>query len=194
MVAGAAFAADVSAKVKIDGSLLNYDGSTISMFKVKHQQEAWNPILDFKFNGDKAGAEIKFYNYSGTWDGNGYQTWIDKDEKEVHTLTSTIHDTEWAVWFKPFDILKISAGKIGTNLNQEKIDWSNTKSGCDSYGYAAEVSTNGITFDLMMLPSADTYWFTKADGADATIAETYFKAGYSADFGTVNAKIGRAHV
>jgi len=177
MVAGAAFAADVSAKVKIDGSLFNYDGSTISMFKVKHQQESWNPILDFKFNGEKAGAEIKFYNYSGTWDSNGYED----------TLTSTIHDTEWSVWFKPFDILKISTGKIGTNLNQETIDWSNTKTGCDGYGYAAGVSTNGISFDLMMLPGADKYWFTKAEGADATIAETYFKAGYSADFGTVNA-------
>jgi hypothetical protein len=179
MVAGAAFAADASAKVKIDGSLFNYaNDGTISGLKINHQQESWNPILDFKFSGEKAGTEIKFYNFSGTWDGNGYTS---------TQAASTIHDVAWSTWFKPFDIAKVTVGEWSTNLNQETIDWSNTDSGCDDYGYAAGISSNGFSFDVGLLGGQGKYWFAKADGSDATIGTTYFKVAYGADFGTVNA-------
>ena len=56
-----AFAADVSAKVKVDGSLLNFDGKNFSALKVQHNSEGWNPDLSLSMNGDRAGASMSFY-------------------------------------------------------------------------------------------------------------------------------------
>lgn len=168
MVAGAAFAADVSAKVKIDGSLFNYaNNKSISMLKVTHGGEDWNPELSFSFNGDLAGTSFKIYDGKAT-DG------------------TTIQTTGWSTWFKPIDMLKFTIGEFSTNLNQEKIDWSNTETGIDTYGYAASLSTSGFGLDVFFAPGWDTYWFSKADGADATVGDIYVKAGYGASFGTIN--------
>jgi hypothetical protein len=169
MVAGAAFAADVSAKVKVDGSLFNYDDGTIKAFELHHSQETYNQIATLAFNGEKAGAEIRFFD--GAADTNG-----------------TIKDSHWAVWFKPVDVLKMTVGKWGASLNQEQIDWCGSSSGCDSYGYAAEVSTNGISFAAALLPGNKNYFFTN-DKSGTTLKESYIKAGYGADFGTVNAMV-----
>lgn len=167
MVAGAAFAADVSAKVKVDGSLFNYDDGTIKVLEMHHSQETYNQIATLAFNGEKAGAEIRFFD--GAADTNG-----------------TIKDSHWAVWFKPVDVLKMTVGKWGASLNQEQIDWWRSSSGCDSYGYAAEVSSNGVSFAAGLLPGNKTYFITSNDSG-TTINEGYFKVGYGADFGTVNA-------
>ena len=60
-----AFAADVSAKVKVDGSLFNLDkDGNVSALKVEHKSEGWNPDLSLSINGDRAGASMSFY-YGG---------------------------------------------------------------------------------------------------------------------------------
>src|SRR5574344_36901 len=171
MVAGAAFAADVSAKVKIDGSLFAYgNDKTVSALSIKHGGEDWNPLMAFSFNGEKAGATFKIY---------------DDDAADAKLFESK--DYGFSIWYKPVDMLKMTVGEWSTNLNQEKIDWCNTETGIDTFGYAASISASGFSFDAFLAPGWNTAWFSKADGADAAIAETYFKAAYSASFGGISA-------
>lgn len=168
MVAGAAFAADVSMKVKLDGSLFKYDNDKkITAGMINYNSEHWNPFIDFAFNGEKAGAEVKFYNGSA---GEG----------------KAVNNGQWNIWFKPFDVLTFKVGTCGTELNKEHIDWG-TESGCGSQGYAAIVSTNGFNFETYLIPGAGKDWFSMADGSDPAVAESYIKLAYGADFGTVDA-------
>ena len=184
MVAGAAFAADVSAKVKIDGSLFAYgNDKTVSALSIKHGNESWNPTLAFSFNGEKAGATFKIYDPSC-------------GVSENYTAT----EYGFSIWYKPVDILKMTVGEWSTSLNQEQIDWSHSNTAIDKNGYCAEISTNGFTFDAFLAPgwsavkkanptwqdAIPVSWFSKADGGDAVIADTYFKAAYSAGFGNLS--------
>jgi hypothetical protein len=65
VLATSVFAADITAKVRLDGSLFNYgtDGS-ISALKIMHNAgEAHNPILSWSYGDDKSGADA-LENYS----------------------------------------------------------------------------------------------------------------------------------
>jgi len=166
VMATSVFAADISAKAKIDGSLFNWDGTNVSALSIKHGNEDWNPNIALSVSGDKAGASFKFYDNART------------DNNFTNVATG------YSIWFKPADILKVTVGSWGTNLNQEHIGWCNTDSGIDSYGYALNVSTNGVSADLFFAPGWETKWF---QGGANSVADTYFKVQYGADFGTVNA-------
>lgn len=171
LVAGSVFAADVSAKAKINGNFFKFaENKTITLFDLTHGAESWNPELAFSFNGDVAGASFSIYDATSAGD--------------------SIQTQKWSIWCKPADILKFTIGNWSTNLNQETIDWSNTETGStETFGYTASLSTNGFGLDVNLATGWDNPWFTKADadGAEAVIADTYIKAGYGADFGTINA-------
>lgn len=198
------FAADVSAKVNLDGSLFNYnsESKTISALKLSEGKQNWNPIFQMSVNGDNAGASMSFYD-SGA----------DTEVKSVN----------YSVWFKPIDWLKVTVGGFSTNLNQETIDFCNTKTGIDSTGYALSLSFGGFSADAFFAPgwsgknvlkngdevisyedifsgnfdpskgvkteADEKVFFKKVGNADATFAEFYGKLAYAADFGTVNAYI-----
>lgn len=164
-----AFAADVSAKVKVDGSLLNFDGKNFSALKVQHNSEGWNPDLSLSMNGDRAGASMSFY-YAGS--GN--------TENKFNTVAQS-----YSVWFKPFDMLKVTAGQYSTNMNQETIDWSHTDTGVDTQGYALDLNIDAFFATVFFAPGWENAWFTKNENADATVGLLYAKAGYGADFGRI---------
>lgn len=165
VLASSVFAADVSAKAKIDGSLANYDGSNFSALSIKHGSENWNPNLAFATSGDVAGASFKFYD---TGDGADF----------------TPNATGYSIWLKPVDALKITVGNWSTNLNQEHIGWCNTDSSIDSYGYALSIAAGAVSADVFLAPGWATPWF-----AGNAVAETFAKVQFGADFGTINAEI-----
>ena len=183
MVAGAAFAADASAKVNIIGSLLNYDAGSkrTSALSIAEGGQGWNPLIAFNFSGEKAGTAIKFY-----------------DAGQDGAANKNVITTDFSMWFKPIDMLKFTVGEWTGILNQESIDYNDTASKLDTDGYCVEFSTNGFTLDAFLVsgwstanfgwwrPGNTNGWFVKVGDADATIGQMYFKAAYGADFGTVS--------
>ena len=58
-MAFSAFAADVSAKVQLEGELLNITDGAVNALNInKPSDQHWNPIMNFAVNGDQAGAEF----------------------------------------------------------------------------------------------------------------------------------------
>lgn len=174
-IATSVFAADVSAKVKVDGSLFNFnaDGNKINALTIKHNSEDWNPDMSFSVSGDQAGASMKF------WYG-GDETAAKAESNKFNTVAGA-----YSIWFKPFDMLKVTVGQYGTNLNQETIDWSHTESGIDTQGYALDLDVSGFFATVFFAPGWQKSWFTTAENVDATVNQLYAKLGYGADFGRV---------
>lgn len=166
-----AFAADVSAKVKLTGDIVNWDGKAINALKLNnHVSHNWEPDLALSVSNDNAGATIKFKTLN-EW-GNG----------EGETSTS------WQIWLKPIDMLKITVGSdVDVNLNQEHIDWSNTKSGWNcGEGYKFSVNVGAIDIDLGFLPGFGKNWLAANGVNNATrIGDTGLKIAFNSDFGTI---------
>ena len=179
------FAADVSAKVQLEGSLFTTTDGNISALDIdKPSAQHWNPIMNFAFNGDKAGAE--FAVFTG-----------DMETKIAYWNKGyAVHANRFKLWMSPTDGLKFIFGLNGFNLNQETILWSKTDSGCEDYGYGINYANNGFALDVAFLSkwkkdkddegNTDFAWLTKAKGGKAAIAPTALKAEYAADFGKIN--------
>jgi len=185
-IATSVFAADVSASTKIDGTLfsfVNEDTSdsdpekwvakTFSLLKEGNGSHIYaNPNMTFSVSDDRAGATILI-----TSDTDG-------DATNVGIYKQTI-------WFKPVDALKITLGNIDVALNKESIKWTesayNVGDGTNRAGYALSVGVDAFSLDIGM-QAWNTTWFDKVDGVDdPLIGETFVKAAYSADFGTIGA-------
>ena len=175
-MASAVFAADVSAKVQLEGNLFNYnaDKSMSALDINKPSDQHWNPVFNLGVNTDNGGAE--FVVYTGSLGTNG--GW----NKAFNNGSN-----RFKIWLSPADGLKLTFGLNGFNLNQEHIRWSKSDSGVEDYGYSLNYSNDGLSIDVGLLPGWGSPWFSKADGGDANIAMTAFKFQYGADFGTVNA-------
>ncbi len=177
-IATSVFAADVSAKVQLEGNLFKFGtDKKITMFDIaKPSDQAWNPIIKASVNNDQAGAE--FCIYTGNWEQEG--GW----NKAWATGASN-----FKLWMSPFEGFKFIFGHNAFNLNQEHITWSKTDSGIDSKGYSLSYSKDGIGIDLGLLPgwgSGET-WMSKTETGSLVINDTALKFQYGADFGTVNA-------
>ena len=186
VLATSVFAADVSAKVKLDGELINYDGTKekdgFSAIMIQHNgNESWNPVLSLAVSDDKSGAEVQFY--VGDWDATKMGSW--NHGYGIGALT-------WRIWFKPIDVLKITAGLLDEYTNREHINWDHTLYNYERhFGYKAEVSTNGFTLGAAFhihdpwgsaLPG--TFWFSQSNDK-AVINGFSINASYAADFGTI---------
>lgn len=183
MLASSVFAADVAAKVNLGGSLFNYSANTkkVQALAIDEGGQGWNPSFQMSISGDQAGASMKFYDLGAT---------------------DAVKNVNYNIWFKPFNVLTVNVGNWSTNLNQESITYSGTKSGIDSNGIALSLAVEGFSADVFFAPGWSpanfgwnvwedgsgtcTSWFEKADGSNAVVADTYFKLQYAADFGTIN--------
>ena len=189
-MATSVFAADISAKAKLDGSLFNFDGDNISMIQAEHKVENWNPTLALSTSGDKAGASFSYFlsgwkkNYSvESSEADGKTTYsIKADDAKGNNYDTT--NQQFAIWFSPFDGFKITVGHFSTNLNQETIDWCNTETGVEYDGYMLSYGSNGFTADVL-LSAWDDAWFKKDKDVDAAIRQVYAKLAYGADFGKI---------
>ena len=165
-MAGAVFAADFSAGVRLQGSLFNFGADkTIKLFEEHFENQFYQAPISFAFADDEAGGQLKM----------------------SAVTTNAVTADAWSIWFKPADILKVTVGRWSTNLNQEHIGWCNTDSGIETDGYALTLATEGFSWDIFLASGNGKSFFTKADGGDAAVRELYTKVQYGADFGTVNA-------
>ena len=171
-MAASVFAVDFSAGTKIGGSLFNYDeNGKIHMFKEANgSSKDANPNFSFSIGDDKAGAAIKITSNGGQAASGGY---------------ATVGAAAQSIWFKPFDMLKVTVGTTGTNLNQEHVSWwRGSQSGtAGEAGYAlAFTPIDGLEIDAFILMGEGNWWFD-----DGSVNELAVKFQYSADFGTIAA-------
>ncbi len=186
-MAASAFAVDFSAGTKISGEILRVDGkntvkekdatgkevlvekpTTTSLFSQKNDSHSYaNPNMAFSVSGDKAGAAFKITS-------DGADAILLKDQ---------------SIWFKPFDMLKVTVGGYDVALNKETIDWTESFTGLGGSGFLAQLNVSGFGLDLGLNNGNDKVLTTKkVDGQAVTELKNVFaKASYSADFGTVGA-------
>ena len=184
VLATSVFAADVSAKVKLDGKLLNVDTTkekdVVSAVSIGHNtDESWNPVLNMAVSGDNYGASVGFY--IGKWDyGEDPSKWQGWNHGYGVGLK------EWKIWFKPIDVLKFDVGRIDQGTNQESIDYDTRLFNYDEWGYRVGFSTNGFTLNVAFHQDHDQFWFSQ-DGinGDAITKGLNVFASYGADFGTI---------
>ena len=167
VLAASVFAADVSAGVRLEGSLFNFDAATkkVTALSEKHNNEFYHAPISFAISDDKAGGQLKLTDKAG----------------------NDVLSDAWSIWIKPIDQLKVTVGRWSTNLNQEHIGWCNTDSGIESDGYALSLGIDAFSMDLFFASGNGNAWFTKEDGVDPVLKELYLKVQYGADFGTINA-------
>ena len=196
-MASAVFAADISAKVELDGNFFKYDGASkaISALNVdKPGDQHWNPVFSASVSGDNAGAS--FCVFSGNKvDGTGLITGVDLTDPAKPDLKTTslfgwnngkaLAGRNWQIWMSPADGLKFTIGKIDTNLNQEQITWSGTKLNIDSNGFGVNFGLDALSIDLFFTPDLGNNWMSKPDGGDMAIGDTALKLSYGADFGNI---------
>ena len=174
-VATSVFAADVSAKVKLEGNLFKYAGGEVSAFDInKPSDQHWNPIFNLSTSTDRAGAE--FAVFTGSLTSNG--SWNKAFENGTN---------RFKIWLSPVDGLKFIFGLNGFNLNQEHINWSKSDSGIEDYGYSLNFAKDGFSLDLGLLPGWATPWMKMPNGGNVSIGATALKVAYGADFGTIGA-------
>ena len=193
-IATSVFAADVSASTKLDGAIFSYDGdskafSLLGEFNGSHVYA--NPNMTFSISDDKAGATIKLTTDT---DKAGIMDKWNPDGDGNAALGKTVVGLEsQTIWFKPIDALKITLGNVDVALNKESIKWTESAyavgDGQDRAGYAFSIGVDAFSLDLGM-QAWNTTWFDKIDGEDdPRIGETFVKAAYSADFGTIGAYV-----
>ena len=180
VLATSVFAADVSAKVKLTGSLLDVGipttsgSATFSAFGLNpHRSHDWEPDLALSYSEDKVGAEIAFKTLNEWGSGEGETS------------------TNWKIWIKPIDVLKINFGRIGDSLNTESIDHSNRIYNYDEWGYRMEFASNGFTLAAALHFAQGKNFLSQyknANGADSISIHSLAVYGqYAADFGTIKA-------
>ena len=152
LVAGA-FAAEVSAKVRLDGDLFNYnvDSGDMKAIMIGHKgDQDWNPVIATSIEDDNYGASVSFF--VGNWGpaGNWNEGYF-------------INANQWNIWFKPADILKFSIGRISAASNTDTIDWDRHLSNYDEWGYQAIFEINALTINLGLHQGAGAYWMAGSD-------------------------------
>ena len=124
---------------------------------------------NFSVNGDAAGAEFCVFTGELNSSIGGWQKGYNN------------YSSNYKIWMKPADSLKIILGHNAFELNQETILYSKTYSKIDDRGYSINFDMNGFSLDVMFAPGWGTYWL---DNENTSL--TGFKAQYSADFGKIN--------
>ena len=186
VLATSVFAADVSAKVKLDGNLFNYDGTKdkdpVSAVMIQHNtDESWNPVLKMATSGDNYGAEVGFY--IGNWDATKMGGWN-------HGYGTGLK--EWKIWFAPIDNLKLKVGRIDASLNTDTIDYDTRIFNYDEWGYQAEYSADGLTLNVgLHTGNPGDYWLSqkydaKKDETKTNVAGFGVYGAYNADFGALS--------
>ncbi len=182
------FAVDFSATAKMAGNLFSLDADKkVSALNLADDAVAGHkPALAFSVADDRAGATVKFVN-NFTDDDVDWSTGapVTVDASKPFMLS------EHSIWFKPVDALKITLGNSDDSINQEKIDWCNTDTRVDGFGYKVELSiVDGLTASVLLYPGEamndqgnainGSYWL---DDGDIATTAAYVK--YAADFGTI---------
>ena len=195
VLATSVFAADVSAKVRIDGDIFVYDGTAIdlkdgkvagsfSMLRTSSQARPyWSPYVTLSTSTDEAGAQIMFIE-----EGKGAD---DKDGDGGRNIRMDRSN----VWFKPLDMLTVKVGWQDFTTNKESIDYDPNPTGTEGWGYGFGYAQDAISANVFLETGNNAWFFKDAvaaygssdDPAAAWVKKIYFNASYAADFGTISA-------
>ena len=189
VLATSVFAADVSAKVRVGGNIFEAapssnekgdDATALKLFNadtISHTYDA--PFATLSTSTDNAGGTVKF---------------VRKDVKDQGAYLSYGDVT---VWFKPIDMLKITAGKPDYAMNKETIDWTehHGQQAFDVYGYSLSFAQDAISANVALGTGEGGWFFEDAiakygkteDPATAYVKDLYANFAYGADFGTISA-------
>ncbi len=200
VAATAAFALDISASVKTGVDVVTFDqtarsgtnGNAADGQSVKHQDPLVSTFgalkakadgeattVAFSVSGERAGANLKF--------------------KNLATDGTTTADA--LVWFKPFDMLKITAGTgRGAGLNGNPCSWEKVFDSDDGAGVSAEVNVGPVSVTAGFASGLDKFTLSTTstkDNPDTTDNEAktanefngnfFGKVAFGADFGTISA-------
>jgi len=174
VLATSVFAADVSAGVRLETNLFNFNAGSgdFSAITVKRVNQDYHKPVSFSISDDKAGAKLHF-----TY----------KDEHD----TMDILGTAWNIWFKPADILTVNVGDWDNTLNQEQIGWWRTASKISADRGALTFTLkpiDGLSIDATFTGGYNNAWLKK-EGDTTTIDEFGLMMHYGADFGTISAAL-----
>ena len=139
VLASSVFAADVAAKVKLTGSIINYDvdAAKAKGFDVNRDGKA-DPMFTVAIDDTTVGAKV-------TMDVNSIKKFKDDNGtvKEDGSF-STLEVKDTLIWFKPLDMLKVSVGNTDPGLSGSYLEDKNINS-ADRLYWKKEVKnlTNG---------------------------------------------------
>ena len=140
VLASSVFAADVAAKVKLTGSIINYDvdAARAKGFDVNRDGKA-DPMFTVAIDDTTVGAKV-------TMDVNSIKKIAKNDDgtlKEGDSF-STLEVKDTLIWFKPLDMLKVSVGNTDPGLSGSYLEDKNINS-ADRLYWKKEVKnlTNG---------------------------------------------------
>ena len=183
-IAASVFAADVSAGVRLEGSLFNYAGGKVSALTLKHNNQYYHAPIAFSISGEKAGGTLKLTDQ----DRGNYKWNEDPNKIEETAADAAIKSSAWQIWIKPIDVLKLTFGCYKNVLNQETIGWYRTQSSIGDDGgklgswVVGLTPVDGLSIDLLFAEEFGKAWF-----ANNAIGELGLIFKYSADFGTIGA-------
>ena len=171
------FAADVAAGLKVNTDMFNMefkDGAKPTVLKAGLDSGGyyWGSRLQLGVSTDKAGGQFVL-SYHG-WD-KSYGNW--SEWSNGHVNNTDFHLYDYNVWFKPFDMLKISLLNQGDHLNNSYTDDKRVMH-IDGAWKLDLTPIEGLTVSATL----GNEWVKAGEFQD-----TGLKVTYGADFGTVGA-------
>ncbi len=129
-MAASLFAVDFSATVQVKGDIAygqaTENSSSFNLFGFENTKQKDADLLEVHFSGDRAGADFKFWasvaEPTDYWNGGSGNNHIAVggqygDKLNIVTLRGL------KVWFKPIDMMTVSAGNVGLYLYTERLNW-----------------------------------------------------------------------
>jgi hypothetical protein len=174
VLASSVFAADVAAKVKLTGSLIDYNSNnkgdkTVKMLNVDRKDK--DEVLTIAIDDENVGAKVNF------------KIWNDSTVDSGKTDFVKVNDT--LIWFKPIDVLKVSVGNAGLNLSDSFVEGKHViNTDRAPYGVAGDpgytVEFNNGTFFVAGGVYGGAYG-TAYVGTESMVRGTRVKAGATID-------------
>ena len=152
-------AVDFSSNLQLKGTLFNYDNETksVGLFKIKNQNSMDLISLNLSLTSENAGGSFILPELTKIADNS----------------------TEWNVWFKPLDSLKISAGTVYNSLNKETNDEDELSLiNYNDFGYSLTFTYNKFNLSVALTPGNDQYWFYSDYSLKTKAGEKAYKKAY----------------
>ena len=176
-MAGAVFAADVSATAKVSSTLFESADGAISLFKKLDNAETadYATLFSLQVSSDNAGGGVKYWGRKDVVVGI--------DDKGEAVKAEIVEFGSYNVWFKPTDSIKLSFRENGGGLFGDKYNGYYAHD-VASYaaGYGISFALDAINIDFVI---ADSDFVNKPKDGDAVIGQFGTKISYGADFGSL---------
>ena len=178
VLATSVFALDISAMIQLDGSIATFGKDTVKVLELNPFDPSGSSDYLWKFDvaGDQAGATI--YNYDG--EGSKF--------------------SEWSIWLKPIDVLKVTVGNIYFGSQSPRFGWwAKTVEQAD-YGFQCDLDFGPLQITAGLgsayVPweggAKGTWWFDKDYVGLRKLGQFWVGGSYNVDgIGTFGLTVNR---